>query len=347
MKRRLAAILAADVAGFTRHIAQDEEAALAALEKLMQETVSLHVEAQRGRIFKTLGDGILAEFTSTIESVKCAIGIQNALHLAPRTSGEGEPMLLRIGVSVGDVVVQDTDLLGDGVNMAARLQAMAEPGGIAVSGEVMNQIKGKIDLEFEDQGFKKLKDHDAPVHVYRSSRAAARASGMFDFDDQALDSNRITGGCLCGAVRFEIDQPAISTGYCHCRICQKFTGSAMSTWTVFPATAVRFQDKRPRYFFSSLVAERGFCPECGSSLTYRLIKPEPAKYIVIFTTSLDHPEDYAPAVHGGIESKLPWLEILDDLPRTTCPESRSLQEAWGAVGLTDPQVWKPKKYTPS
>lgn len=340
MERKLAAIMAADVVGFSGLVADDEEGTLARLERMVNDVITIQIEAHRGRVFKTLGDGVLAEFSSTIEAVSCAIGIQKSAALDAHRSGDPTPLRLRIGVSVGDVVLQGTDLLGDGVNAAARLQAYADPGGIAISGEVMAQVRDKIELAFEELGYKKLKETDAPIRIYKSGRGTA-AQGLFDFDQEMLSSKLIKGGCLCGSIRFEISMPAISTGYCHCRICQKLTGSAMSTWTAFPASAVHFPAAAPRYYASSPIAQRGFCPDCGSSLTYRLTAPRPAAYLVVFTASLDEPQNFPPAVHGGIESRMPWLEILDDLPRTTCSESRVLQEAWSSVGLPDPKTWGP------
>ena len=341
MERKLAAILALDVVGYAGRVARDEDAALAEIERLGEDIVRLQVEANRGRLFKSMGDGFLAEFSSTIEAVNCAIGIQHAVAADARASDGSEPLLVRIGVSLGDVVVRGSDRLGQGVNTAARLEAMAEPGGIAVSGEVMAQIRGKTDLVLEDCGHKRLKDSDTPIHVYMTRANPVQAGGFLDDEEAALRRHVITGGCLCGNVRYEIRAPAISTGYCHCRICQKFTGSSMSTWTAFPLSAVAFLDAEPRYFASSEIAERGFCPDCGANLTYRLLKPRPGAVLVIFTSSLDAPEGYAPAIHSGIESQMAWIDLLDDLPRTRSEESRVLQEAWSSVGHADPATWVP------
>lgn len=346
MERKLAAILAADIVGFAGLVSRDESGTLARLERLRLEIIDLQVEAHRGRVFKSLGDGFLAEFSSTVEAVNCAVGIQRAAALAARKSNEPDSFVLRVGVSLGDVVVQGEDLLGDGVNTAARLESMAEPGGIAVSGEVMAQVRGKIDLPFEDCGHQRLKDTDAPLHVYKTVSKTGGASGFMDFDEDALAATAIRGGCLCGDIRFEINAPPISTGYCHCRICQRFTGSAMSTWTAFPSASVAFAGAEPRYFRSSPIAERGFCPSCGSSLTYRMLKPKPAMFLVFFTSSLDEPQAHAPVAHSGMESRMPWLEILDDLPRTQCADSRSLQAAWSSVGLPDPETWGPLAEVP-
>ncbi len=346
MERKLAAILAADVVGFAGLVSKDEDGTLSSLERLINQIIRVQIEAHRGRIFKSLGDGILAEFSSTLEALNCAIGIQKALAIDAHRSSEGEPMRLRIGVSVGDVVIQGTDLLGDGVNAAARLQAMADVGGLAISSDVMSQTRGKVDIALEDCGFMKLKDSDEPIHVFKTGERKGSANGLFDFDENELADNLTKGSCLCGSVKIEVSSPSISSGYCHCRICQKFTGSAMSTWTAFPASGVHFPDNEPQYFASSPIAERGFCSSCGSSLAYRLVQPKRAAYLVLFTSCLDTPEKFAPAVHSGFESKVPWLDILDDFPRTTCAESRVLLEAWSSVGLPDPEEWgaraKPK-----
>ena len=339
IERKLAAILAVDVVGFAGLVSRDESGTLAKLAHLKRDIIGMRVEAHRGRLFKSLGDGFLAEFSSTLEALNCAIGIQKALATDAHRSDEGEPLRLRIGVSVGDVVIQGTDLLGDGVNAAARLQAMADVGGLAVSGEVMAQTRGKVDIVLEDLGYKRLKDSDEPIHVFKTGKRKGSTKGLFDFDESELSVKLIKGSCLCGSVQIEVSLPPISTGYCHCRICQKFTGSAMSTWTAFPAAGVHFPAREPQYFASSPIAERGFCSSCGSSLAYRLVRPDPAAYLVLFTSCLDRPEKFAPTVHGGTESKLPWLDILDDFPRTTCSESRVLQEAWSSVGLSDPERW--------
>ncbi|NNE51851.1 MAG: hypothetical protein HKN30_05550 [Sulfitobacter sp.] len=341
MERKLAAILATDVVGFAGLVSRDESGTLERLERLRQEIIQMQVEAHRGRVFKSTGDGFLAEFSSTLEAVSCAVGIQKASAFEARQSNADDTLVLRVGVSLGDVVVQGTDLLGEGVNTAARLQAMAEPGGIALSSDVVIQTRGKIDLPLEDCGHKRLKDTDDAIHVYMTRSKPGKSLGFLDFDEDEPDTSLIKGSCLCGSIAFEISAPPISTGYCHCSICQKFTGSAMSAWTAFPAAAVRFVGQEPRYFASSPIAERGFCPRCGSSLTYKLVRPRETAYLVIFTSSLDEPNRHAPAIHSGIESQMSWIEILDDLPRMPSADSRVLQEAWSSVGLPDPRTWGP------
>ncbi|MEW9920471.1 GFA family protein [Marimonas sp. MJW-29] len=340
MERRLAAIMATDVVGFAALVDKDEGGTLEQVEHLRRDVIEMLVQANRGRLFKSLGDGFLAEFSSTLEAVKCAIGIQRTMALRKPDPAAVE-LRLRVGVSVGDVVVQDDDLLGNGVNTAARLEALAEPGGIAISGEVMAQVRGKIDIEFDDAGYKKLKQSDAPLHVYMTRAKRDALGGFMDLDPDAIQNALVTGGCLCGKVRYEINAPALSSGYCHCRICQKFTGSTICAYTAFPASSVRFTGAKPKYFTSSPIARRGFCAVCGSSLVYHMMRPHEAAHLVIFTTSLDNPQDYAPAAHNGMESRVPWFEILDDLPRTRSEDSRVLQEAWSSAGLPDPATWGP------
>jgi adenylate cyclase len=148
--RRLAAILAADVVGYSRLIGADEAGTLARLRTLRGEVLDPLVAENGGRVFKTTGDGLLAEFPSTVQALRCAIGVQERLR--------GDELQLRIGVHQGDVVVEGDDLLGDGVNVASRLEALAEPGGICISGRVREDAAGKLSLEVEDLGEPELKN---------------------------------------------------------------------------------------------------------------------------------------------------------------------------------------------
>jgi adenylate cyclase len=159
--RRLAAILAADVVGYSRLIGTDEPGTLAKLAALRSGVIDPQMAAHGGRVFKTTGDGLLAEFASGVQAVQCAIAIQQAMRAQ-------EGIELRIGLHSADVTVQpDGDLLGDGVNVAARLEGLAEPGGICVSGRVREDAAGKIALDVEDIGTPELKNIKQKVHVYR------------------------------------------------------------------------------------------------------------------------------------------------------------------------------------
>ena len=130
-------------------------------------------------------------------------------------------------------------------------------------------------------------------------------------------SDRITGGCLCGAVRYESDQPSRTGTYCHCRMCQKAYGNPFGTFVIFSREAFRVTRGEPKYFKSSKSAERGFCADCGSPLIMSVFASDS---IAVMVGSLDHPRDAQPKKHMGIESQIPWLAIDDDLPRMTTDE---------------------------
>ncbi len=131
------------------------------------------------------------------------------------------------------------------------------------------------------------------------------------------------GGCLCGAVRFEVTQASFQTDYCHCRMCQRMSGSVLTSWADFKETDFRCTRGEIKYYKSSPHAERGFCADCGSSLIQR---PWEGDYIAVATGSFDHPEEFRPTnVHCGIESQVPWLEINDNLPRKTTKEAMGFE----------------------
>jgi adenylate cyclase len=166
-ERRLTAILAADVAGYSRLIGADEEGTLAALRALRRELIDPCIAGHKGRLVKTTGDGILAEFASVIDALRCGDAVQRAI--AERNAPvPGERRIeFRIGIHQGDVVVENGDLFGDGVNVAARLETLAEPGTICVSARVQEDAAGKLDLGFEDLGEQQLKNIARPIRVYR------------------------------------------------------------------------------------------------------------------------------------------------------------------------------------
>ena len=120
--------------------------------------------------------------------------------------------------------------------------------------------------------------------------------------------------------------------YCQCRMCQKFTGAPIMAATTFRADGIRITKGEPKFYKSSEIAERGFCPSCGTSLFYRGLLGMWTEWILIFTASFDEPENFAPTYHLGIESAMPWLTVQDDLPRTRCKDSPSLIDAYGSVG---------------
>ena len=180
-QRRLAAILAADVVGYSRLVGAEEEGTIARLRTLRDELISPTVSAYRGRIIKTTGDGLLIEFASVVDAVRAALEVQRAMAAQNAEIAADKRIEFRIGINLGDVVVEsDGDLVGDGVNVAARLEAVAEPGGICLSRSVYDQVKGKVDAEFVDLGDQNLKNIAQPIRSYRvgSSRAAGAAPEM-------------------------------------------------------------------------------------------------------------------------------------------------------------------------
>jgi len=165
--RRLAAILAADVAGYSRLIGADEEGTLNLLRSIRAEVVDPSIGQYRGRIVKTTGDGLLVEFISVVDALRCASEIQTAMGEANAKITADKRIEFRIGIHQGDIVVEDGDIFGDGVNVAARLEGLAEPGGICVSARVQEDAAGKLDRTFEDLGEQSLKNIARPVRVYR------------------------------------------------------------------------------------------------------------------------------------------------------------------------------------
>jgi class 3 adenylate cyclase len=171
LERKLATILSADVAAYSRLMAEDEERTLQtfrAHKEVFEKLVQLH----RGRVFNTAGDAILAEFTSAVEAVRCATEIQAALRTRNDQLPSERQVNFRIGVNLGDVTVQGTDLLGDGVNVAARLQGAAEPGGICISGSVYDQVLNKLSLSFKPLGELNYKNLPQPVRTFAIAKVA-------------------------------------------------------------------------------------------------------------------------------------------------------------------------------
>jgi adenylate cyclase len=167
LERRLAAILAADVVGFSRLMGEDEAGTLERLKSLRRELVQPGIAQRKGRIVKLMGDGLLAEFPSVVEAVQCAVGIQESMIGRESDLPDERRIRLRIGVNLGDIIVEGSDIYGDGVNVAARLEALASPDGICVSGTVFDHVKSKVGLEFADLGEQQIKNIDQPVQVYR------------------------------------------------------------------------------------------------------------------------------------------------------------------------------------
>ena len=165
--RRLAAILAADVAGYSRLIEADEEDTLGRLKALRAEVIDPKIAGHKGRIVKTTGDGLLVEFSSVVDAVRCAAELRAAIAKSNDQLPAERRIDFRIGIHQGDIVVEDGDIFGDGVNVAARLEGLAQPGGICVSARVREDAVGRVDLAFEDIGEQTLKNITRPVRVFR------------------------------------------------------------------------------------------------------------------------------------------------------------------------------------
>jgi adenylate cyclase len=166
LQRRLAAILAADVVGYSRLMESDEAGTLSALKVRRKDLLEPTFSRYQGRIFKVTGDGVLVEFGSAVNAVQCAIDLQHAMAAANSDVPEQRRILLRIGINLGDVIVEGSDLFGEGVNVAARLEGLAEPGGVAIADTVNENVRGRVGIELVDCGLHEVKNIKRPVHVW-------------------------------------------------------------------------------------------------------------------------------------------------------------------------------------
>ena len=165
VQRRLAAILAADVAGYSRLMGDDEEGTRDRFNAHLAELIEPTIASRRGRVVKTTGDALLVEFASVVDAVQCAVEIQ--IGMAERNAGEPDDrqIVFRMGVNLGDVIIEGDDIHGDGVNVAARLEALADPSSVVVSGSVHEQVKSKVVFGFDDLGPQEVKNIAEPVHA--------------------------------------------------------------------------------------------------------------------------------------------------------------------------------------
>ena len=174
VERRLAAILAVDVAGYSRLMGEDEEGTRAAMRAVRREIGDPKIREHRGRIVKTTGDGLLVEFASVVDAVRCAVEVQREMVARNANVPVERRLEFRMGINVGDIIIEDGDIFGDGVNIAARLEALAEPGGICVSAAAHDQVRDRLDIGFEDLGEQQVKNIARPVRVYS---VGSRSSG--------------------------------------------------------------------------------------------------------------------------------------------------------------------------
>jgi adenylate cyclase len=169
MERRLTAILAADIVGYSRLMGANESGTLAALKTLQIDFIDGKIAEHQGRTVKLTGDGMLVEFPSVVNAVACAAELQRGMRERNAGVPQDQRIEFRIGVNLGDVIVEGEDIFGDGVNVAARLESIAEPGGITISGSVRDQVGNRLDLTFEDMGEQNLKNIERPIRVYSVS----------------------------------------------------------------------------------------------------------------------------------------------------------------------------------
>ena len=188
IERRLAAILAADVAGYSRLTGVDEEGTHVQLQAHLRALVDPKVAEHRGRVVKNTGDGMLAEFSSVVDAVRCALDVQRGM--AERNAGvpDEKRIEFRMGINVGDIIIDRGDIFGDGVNVAARLEGLAKPGGICISDDAHRQVRGKFDVTFEDVGEQQLKNIARPVRVFQVA-----------LDDARFRQANLTAGAKCAA----------------------------------------------------------------------------------------------------------------------------------------------------
>jgi adenylate cyclase len=167
--------LSADVAGYSRLMGTDEVGTLAALKRYRCEIIDPAIVAHHGRIVKTTGDGMLVEFASAVDAVTCAMAVQDKM--AERNGDAAQPILFRIGINVGDIIVDGDDIFGDGVNVAARVEHECEPGGVYLSDDAYRQVRGKMSYAFDDLGERSLKNIDRPVRLYGVRLAVSSPAG--------------------------------------------------------------------------------------------------------------------------------------------------------------------------
>jgi class 3 adenylate cyclase len=200
--------MAADIAGYSRLVDQDEEHTLQALRAHRRELIDPLIDEHNGRIANTAGDSLLVEFSSAVDALRSALAMQKGMTERNRQVEADCQIRFRIGINIGDVVAEGDDLLGDGVNVAARIQEMSEPGGIFISSAVHEHVTGK--QLFDDLGHRKVKNISHLVHVYRVhlSDAPTDVTPRSLFERPAPEAASLeTGRCMCGAIRFQITQP--------------------------------------------------------------------------------------------------------------------------------------------
>ena len=330
--RKLAAIVSIDVVGYSGLMQRDEAGTLTRLGMYFDGIVSGLVSTHNGRVVKSMGDGLLIEFPTAVDAVACALEVQTVMAEREADNAGKQKITFRIGVNLGDIVVIGDDIFGDGVNQASRLQEIAKPGELCVSGSVLDQVKEKIEHSFVDIGHRKLKNIVQPVRAYRSTLTASGEEAKpigWPFLTAAKSEPVTAGGCLCGAIRYQVWSLPVAVGFCHCRHCQLALGSPVNAWAIFEKPNVTFEGEEPGLYASSKLSERAFCKNCGTSI-YTDISD--IGYYSIRVGTLDNPADFPPELHYGVESQIPWVDIHDDLPRIRTEEDPRMSSRWVSVG---------------
>ncbi|MEW2912178.1 GFA family protein [Leisingera sp. JC11] len=290
----------------------------------------------QGRMLNTLGDGYLIEFASAAKALEWAVRLQEGLIKRNQGLPEDQRIQMRISLNLGEILIGDSEAFGDGINIAARMLGVTEPGGIAVSQVIKDLLPDPPPVSLADLGAHKFKNISRGVHIWHTSVPGGSAPANVQFrpfvDMPSEPRTEATGGCMCGAVRYRVTEKELGSMLCHCRMCQKFSGAPVLGGTTYPASAVEFTKGQPKFYQPSKIAQRGFCENCGTALLYQGLVGQWTEWTMIFTASLDNPQDFPPTYHLGVESRMPWLDIHDDLPRTECKDSPSLIQAYHAVG---------------
>ena len=332
MEHQLAAILYANVAGYSRLTGLDEEKTHKKLNAGLDLLAGM-IALTNGKKVHEAGDAMLAEFQSVTVAVDCAVRFQRQMATRNAELAEDERLEFRVGINLGEVIHDRDDIYGDGVNLSARIQELADPGGVCVSGSVYEQVQGKVEYAFDDLVHQKVKNIAQSIHVYAlrlSDDSPRMTTGLF-VNTLANKKPPITGGRLCGEIHFEIRGEDLGSVYCHCRMCQRITGTPHNVGTGFLKEDLQVTQGEPAIYKSSLIAERMFCPTCGSQLFKRYLDKQ---WILVRTGCLDNPENFPPTAHYGIESQIPWHDVHDDLPRLTCEDAQEVAELWDSVGVS-------------
>ncbi len=229
-QRRLSAIMAADVVGYCRLMGEDEVGTLTRLKALHAELVRPQVDAYGGRIFKLMGDGMLAEFPSATDAVACAIFVQKSMAAWNGASEQGVPITLRIGIHLGDVLIEHEDVFGEGVNLASRLEALAEPGSVCISEDVFRQVRGKLDLNVTDLGPQRVKNIAEPLQAYLV-RPKGQGAESSSFSKDALSLRPAVAVLPFDNMSGDPEQDYFSDGLAEDLI------TALSHWRSFPVVA--------------------------------------------------------------------------------------------------------------